>query len=502
MPVQSNALATKAVFLTSGQAAIFGLSFVRNVILARLLTKDDFGLAAAFTMTVMMLELAGKMAFGQQVVQAQDGDSDQFLGASHLFQFMAGTVSALLALVVSTPMARAFGVPGAGWAFALLGLIPLLRGLEQLDIARQQRHLRFRATVAVEVLPQLLITLAAWPLAAWLGDYRAVLFLMLLKFGLSVIVSHYLARRPYRWVWDAAVMRRILAFSWPLIVNGILMFGAKQGDQILIGSFLSLADLATYYICFSLAGVPWMISAQVTSALLLPVLAGVQNDEKAFRSNYATAIQFTALAGSLFLLPLIVAGEQIVTFLYGNRYAGAGPVMAMLAITSAHRFLRITPSVAAMAKADTVNQMYSNLARIVSIPLAALVILLGGTLVQVAACALVGELLAGVVAITRLHCRLKVPFHLSTVPVAFLEGVLVIAGILGHLLMRTLGLLPAVAVTLGAFAVVLISGYYVLSGPVACLLRAAILTVALRVGWQRPIATRTSLDRKAELHPW
>ena len=47
-----------SVLLTAGEAIVYGASFARNMLLARLLTKADFGIAATFSMVVMLLEFS------------------------------------------------------------------------------------------------------------------------------------------------------------------------------------------------------------------------------------------------------------------------------------------------------------------------------------------------------------------------------------------------------------------------------------------------------------
>ncbi len=413
-------VAGQAVVLGGAQALGFFLSLVRNLLLARLLTKDDFGLAAAFAMTIAMLELAGRMAFGKQVVQDDAGDAECFQGNAQAFQFLAGLASALLVLALSAPMAVFFNVPHAGWAFAVLALVPLLKGIEHLDKDRAQRDLRFGPQLWTELLPQVAVTALAWPLARAWPDFRTVLALLLLKAALTCAMTHAVACRRYRWAWNPALLRGMLVFSAPLIANGLLMFIAKQGDQLLVGRWLTLGDLAVYTICFSLAGVPWFISAQVVNALLLPLLARAKHDPAQFESRYGSALAFTALAAVVVVLPLVIAGEQVVRLLYGPHYDGAGPVMAWLGAASAFRFLRITPAVAAMARADTANQLVSNAARISALPLAALALALGGGLGAVAASALVAEVFAGAVSLGRLQLRQGIAWRRHWAPVAYL----------------------------------------------------------------------------------
>jgi len=45
------------------------------------------------------------------------------------------------------------------------------------------------------------VTVASWPLAVWLGDFRVIIWLMLGKAALGILMTHVLAQHPYRWAW-------------------------------------------------------------------------------------------------------------------------------------------------------------------------------------------------------------------------------------------------------------------------------------------------------------
>lgn len=108
----------RCAILTVGQVLSYGLSFARSVLLARLLTKADFGLAAMFGMTLSILEIAGRMSFGQQIIQSKDGDTESFQATSQAFQSVLVTFQALLLICLSYPLALAFKVRN------LLGHLP------------------------------------------------------------------------------------------------------------------------------------------------------------------------------------------------------------------------------------------------------------------------------------------------------------------------------------------------------------------------------------------
>ena len=96
-----------------GQLISYGASFLRNVILARALTKADFGIAAGLLLMMSAFELSGKLSIGQQVIQAKDGDHEDFQATAQGCQFLAGCTGAVLIAAFGVPMAAPFqGAPG------------------------------------------------------------------------------------------------------------------------------------------------------------------------------------------------------------------------------------------------------------------------------------------------------------------------------------------------------------------------------------------------------
>jgi len=458
--LESRKLLHGTVVLTMGQVVAYGLSFLRNLILARVLAKADYGLASVFGMALTLLEVGGRMAFGIQVIQSKEGDTASFQASAHALQFIGGMCSAVLIAGLSAPMARLFGVPRTWWAFALLAVVPLCQGLGHLDVSRRQRELDYLPLVLTDIVPQFLITMAAWPLALWLHDFRVIVWLMIAKAVVSTAMTFVFARRPYRWAWERAPLRCMLLFGWPLLLNGLVMFGCQQADQILVGAAFSLNVLASYALAFSLVSIPWFIFGQVGSALMLPILSRAQDDPERLRRQYRVCVQAAAAAGVMFTVPPIMVGEQLVKLLYGGKYQGTGVFVALLGAAFAVRFLRFVPAVVAMAKADTMNQLYSNLWRGASLPLALGVVAVGGTPVQIAACALVAEMLAAAISAVLLWRRQGVPLQESYGAVIYLVTFVSVGLAVALLGGADLSLAWAAAVGIGAFVIALGSAYF------------------------------------------
>ncbi len=402
-----------SIVLSAGEAVIYGCSFVRNMLLARLLSKADFGIAATFAMFITLLEFSAKLGIARFVVRDPDAGEPEFVAAAHLAQGAAAAVSAAAMLAAAWPIANVFGIPEQAGALFVLAAIPLLNGLAHLDVRRFERDLRFGPSTVVEMIPQIVITLAAWPVATWLGDYRAMVVLLVMKAVLSCLGSHWLAEQPYRWRLHKGHLTRMLSFGWPLLVNGFLMFGVMQGDQFLVATFYSMTDLAPYAAAAALTMAPSFVFGRIFNPIALPLLAGVQHDRSAFERRYRTVLAVIAVFTAAYAVGAIVGAEPLMRVAYGAKYAGAGVILGWLAAANSFRNIRIAPAIAATARGDSVNQMQSSFARIIGLA-PALALAVAHQPVWTIACAgLVGEALACSASFWRLSSQQHVPVSMN-----------------------------------------------------------------------------------------
>jgi O-antigen/teichoic acid export membrane protein len=420
------AFLSEAVKLGTGQIVTQLCSFVRSVILARLISPENFGIAATFAMTYALMEMVSNVSAQTLLVQAPDGDNPSFQGTGHLVIACRGMLSAAVLLVLASPVSLLFGVPQARWAFYWIAAIPLLRGFAHLDLSRFQRNMRFTPQIAVDSISSLLVTVLAWPLAAWLRNYAAMLWLLLLQAAFYAIGSHVVAERPYVWTRRRDYVRRFLVFGWPLLINGLLMYGILQGDRFVIGvsgrvfpqSTFTLTDLGIYSVAFAVTMAPSTLFTNIANSLFLPVLARAQAAPEQFVRRYMACAQILAFAAAVIAIPFIVAGHWIVPLVYGPKYSAAGAFIGWLGAMWGTRVFRTAPTQAALALGDSRNSMIANTARTTALIGVLIAAATGSGLIWIAICGFSGEVLATTVCIWRLWARHHVAPGLSLAPFA------------------------------------------------------------------------------------
>jgi O-antigen/teichoic acid export membrane protein len=383
-----------ASLVTASQLLVAACSFLRNIVISRHISVEDFGIAVIFAMVVTLLEMTSYLALDNFLVQNDEGGSDAMLASAHALQFLRGVAGALLLFLLASPLASVFKVPDITWAFQLLALLPLVRGLVHYDMVVRKRHMDFRATAIVDATPALLSLGVAYFAALWFEDYRVMLAVVFTEATLRTVTAHLLAHRPYRWSFRRDLIDKKLRFGWPLLVNGLLLFGIFQGDRAIVGALFDLKTLGWFGAAFSLVLMPGLLFARISSTLLGPGLARHKHDVEQFRRECGLALALCFGCAAFIAVFFAVSGKALMLLAFGHRYAEANDLLLLLALAQAIRIIRVAPSMISTSQARTTNAMYANLVRILGLPLAAGFALMGYSIEWVALCALVGEAMA------------------------------------------------------------------------------------------------------------
>lgn len=353
-----------AALILSGNAAASVLTLARNLLLARLVPVEDYGIAATFALVMAAVEMVTALGLQQQIVQARQGDDARFQAALQGFQLLRGVLAGLALAVLAGPMAELMGVPEVAWAYALLGLVPVLNALQHFDIHRLNRHDRFAPLILTGTLPSALSFAAIWPLVLWLGDWRAMLWATLGQAAASVVISHLLAERPFRLRFDLAVTAQAMRFGWPLLANAVLMFVVFQADRLVVGHYRGMEALAIFSMGVTLTLTPSLVLAKSAQTLILPRLSaaiGPRFDAIAratIAAHLSVAVALAVLGAAL--------GPWVVHVLLGAEYAALTALIAPLAAVQALRIVKVGPAIVALARGNTAVSLWGNLPRVLA----------------------------------------------------------------------------------------------------------------------------------------
>src|SRR5439155_14947714 len=145
-----------SVWSTTEYTAGFVLRFGSNLILARLLIPEMFGLMALVNTFLMGLQMFSDVGIGPSIIQNRRGDDPTFLNTAWTIQVMRGLALSIFSCLIAQPIALFYGLPQLKWLIPVAGLSALISGFNSTSLFRLNRHLHLGRLTILAIATQLL----------------------------------------------------------------------------------------------------------------------------------------------------------------------------------------------------------------------------------------------------------------------------------------------------------------------------------------------------------
>jgi O-antigen/teichoic acid export membrane protein len=325
-----------------GYGAQQGFRFVGNLILARLLFPEVFGLMALVNIFIQGMKMFSDIGIGPSIIQHQRGEDESFLRTAWTIQIVRGVGIWLCVCLIAWPVARIYGQPLLFLLLPAAGVANLISGVNSMSLFTLNRQMRLGRLTAVRVSSQVvgLLTIVA---LAWFFRYRlgwheecawAMVIGGIVSSVVKVVLSHiWLPGIRHRPAWDAEAARDIVHFGKWILASTALAFLAQQGDRLILGGVLTIAELGIYSIAFFLSQALVMAIRTLARRVLFPVYSQLLRERPADLKARVFKIRVVLLAGALPLCcALAIGGDELVGLLYDDRYRTAGWMLQLLAM--------------------------------------------------------------------------------------------------------------------------------------------------------------------------
>ena len=313
-----------------GQVGRFVIQTGSTVILARLLSPDDYGLVAMVMAVTGFMMVFKDLGLSTATVQKDKVNHGQI---STLFWVnVAVSAAAMLVIAAISPaIAWFYDEPRLIWIGLALSTSFLFVGLSVQHQALLRRQMRFAAIVTRDTAAMLIGAGLAIVLA-WRGAVYWSLVAMQVGTAASGTIMLWLVCkwRP-GWPVRGVGVRSMLRFGLDITGFQIVNYFARNADKILLGRFYGPSVTGLYSRAYSLFMLPISQIRAPLIAVAMPALSHLQNEPIRYARYYYKLVSVLAfitmpLAGFLF-----VCSENIIRLLLGEKWMDANAIFKILA---------------------------------------------------------------------------------------------------------------------------------------------------------------------------
>lgn len=311
--------------------AQFGVAFLVSIVLARLLSPDDYGLIGIITIFTSVCTAIIGGGFSSALIRKKSPTDDDYntafiinLGLSLVLYAIVFLCSPLIAdffgreeLVALTRASSLTMIIGA------LAIVQQVRLTKRIDF-KTQTKITLIASVASGVVG---IAMALLGLGVWALVIQSVLA-QILRTALLWFFNHWIPSLRF----SKESFHELFGFGWKLMVSSILDNLWKELYQLVVGKFYSPATLGQYTRAKQFSS---MFSSNLTTVIqrvTYPVLSDIQDDRERMIAAYRKIIKTTMFMTFALMFALGAVSEPLLYCLIGEKWHEAATYLPWICL--------------------------------------------------------------------------------------------------------------------------------------------------------------------------
>lgn len=308
------------------------VTFVVSIVLARILSPDDYGTVALVTVFTTILQVFVDSGLGVALIQKKNADDLDF---SSVFYF-----NFVVCIVLYAGMF--FAAPIIASFYNDLTLIPIIRvisltivisgikGIQQSFVSRNMLFKRFFfSTLGGTIFSAILgVAMAYAGCGVW-----AIVAQQLSNTAIDTLILWLTVKwRPKKmFSWER--LKTLFSFGWKLLISSLLDTGYSNLRSLVIGKMYSPSDLAYYNQGDKLPSIVITNINTSIASVLLPTLASKQDDRKQLKNMTRRAIKTSTYIIAPLMMGLAFCAPPIVRLILTEKWVPCVPYLRIFCIT-------------------------------------------------------------------------------------------------------------------------------------------------------------------------
>lgn len=315
----------------TSQIVRFVIRTASTVVLARLLTPDDYGIVAMAAVVIGFANVFASAGLSAATVQREHITREQIDSLFWVNLAVSGVIAG--AVLASAPLVSAFyrAQPLTAVTAALSASF-VIGGVAIQHDALLRRHMEFRSLAVIQVGAQLVGIVVTVALALLGSGYWALvggsLSSTLANSVLTFCYCPFVPRRPHR----GAGIRGMLLFGGHLTAFDFVNYFARSADNILVGRFLGASALGLYSRAYNLFMLPISQVRAPLSQVSMPALCALRGQPERFRQYFLGVLTVMAVLTVPLGVFFALEAEFVVRVLLGSQWMGLVGTFRILAV--------------------------------------------------------------------------------------------------------------------------------------------------------------------------
>jgi len=356
-----------SVWTTLGFGGTQVLRLAGNIIVARLLYPEAFGIMGTVFAVLTGLTMFSDIGLGPSIIQHSRGEDPSFLRTAWSVQILRGLFIWLMCFPLAFPIYWSTHEPMFLWLIPIAGLTCAIQGFNSVSLFTYKRRLAFGRITLLNFVAGAVATVSMIACAYIYPNVWALLIHGFITVSITAAGSFiFMPDVKMKWQWEPEALSDLIRFGKWIFIGTALTFLEARLDIFILGATVGMGVLGIYSTAknYSLAALDAV--GVLASTVLLPVYARLA--ERGTIPLRHQTLRLRAILLAVFLPPLwglAIYGHHLIAFLYDDRYQSAGWMVRVLAAGAIASTIAGTVDPILLAKGDSFRYMLQLASRLV-----------------------------------------------------------------------------------------------------------------------------------------
>lgn len=316
------------------------VQLLQYIILARLLSPDDYGLLGMITVVIVFSQVFTDLGISSAIIYYKNLTKEQ-LSTLYWINLLAGFFVFLIILLLRPLIADFYNESRLTELLIYVSFIFLVTPVGQQFQFLLQKELNFNQLAKVEILSVVLGSFSAITLAFLGFGVYSQIWGQLITAGTKSIYLLGIGWKKWRpqFVFKLKGLKEVVKFGAFKMGSKTVGYFASNIDYLLIGRYLGAEALGIYNLAYQLIVIPVTKINPIVTKVAFPVFSLYQDDNEVINKSFINMSKLLSVVTFPILIGLIACADVFVPVIFGTKWESAIPVVKILAILGILRVL-------------------------------------------------------------------------------------------------------------------------------------------------------------------
>lgn len=308
-----------------------GIVLLTTSILARLLSRDDFGLVALAVVAINYLAVVKDLGLGIALIQRRE-DVNEAANTVFTLNLIFGIFLSLILIPIAPLVADYFKDPMVVPVLRWLGLSFFIGAIGSVHVIWLMRELDYKRKMIPDMSSALVKGVVSIGMALAGYGVWSLVFGQLCGVLTSVVLFWVIVPWRPRFSLNPKITRSLISYGSSILGSDILSVSIDNLGYIIIGRLFGTVELGVYTLAYRLPEMLLIGNLWIMASVTFPAFANIQKDSDNLRRGFLGTVRVVGLIAVPICLGLIIAADPIIRVVFGNQWVDAIPVLRVLAL--------------------------------------------------------------------------------------------------------------------------------------------------------------------------